>query len=207
MEVGSQSETESTEAKQQEYLQRFLAAASKLEKKYIPREKYDQASKKLANILHQNWVDGYKANPKNYDSNGELKPRWRVAEDEEWLAIARSSESEYHRHYRKNPDTLKEEVDIAALTNEQLPLNRRQENEEAAAFAVGQIKDAKSGPGDYLDEGFLVGASHEVHEAWKKRNTWAHDNKELMKPYRDLTLDEKLKDQEHIVLAAELVAG
>lgn len=192
--------------REQAYTKRFLDAAKILRTRYTPEQKFAEGEKKLANILHENWRSAYKANPDNWIGD-KLKPRWKSVDDPDWLNRAENSEDPLHQFFRLNPQTNQSEVDIALASNDQLPLNRRQENDEAAKFAIGQIRSAMMPPGDEMDEGFLVGASHEVHEAWKKRNTWARGDKQLMTAYRDLPLVEKLKDMEHVVLAAEVLAG
>jgi hypothetical protein len=192
--------------REQEYIQRFVKAVDVVSHKLINENEYVEAEKKLAQILHENWQASYKTNPDNYDDKGQIKPRWRAAVDDEWIKLASDPDHPYHKHFRINPDTNAPEVDIYAFKNSDLPQNRRFENDAAAEFAVNEIRDAKMTPGDIMDEGFFIGAAREVHEEWKKRNPWAKNNEDVWQHFRDIPLVEQLKDMEHLVLAAELLA-
>lgn len=193
----------SLEEKELDYLRRFKDAFTGVEAKTISEDQYANAVVPLENMLHEKWLATYKAKPDNYE-NGELKPRWKPFNDPEWQRLAETENHPYKNFFRINPENGKTEVDISGLRNSELPKQPREENQQAAKFAIDKIREAKK-EGAYPSRSLLDQYSDEVHQEWQRRNaSWASGD--LMKPYKDIPLEEQLKDMEHLVLAAEILA-
>lgn len=140
----------------------------------------DAGEAAAASAGHALWQKDYKA------ANGD-KPRIKKTKDADYI--------------KKNGT---DEVDIAKTDFKDLPKDIAKENTDsgkAARYAIADLINGYKYDGmkkkkvSYKDEDDLIEkASSDVHDAWMKRNgSWAPP--EQMKPYKDLTDDEKEKDR------------
>lgn len=124
--------------------------------------------------------------------------RWRLKEDGTYEPrIIETKDAERIRKYWTN------QVDIANTKFEDLPLDRKYENLEAAKVAVDLVYD-KISKWEDISPKLLEEMSAKVHEERLKRNPRAKWS-ELDKLYYELPESEKLKDRDHILQAIEKI--
>ena len=143
---------------------------------------YRNAVNYVADAMHDKWRD----------DRGHA-PRWKEmdAESIAWLA-----KSPANANAVRITDKYVAEIDIAALTNSQLPPQFSGENNSAAEGAVSIVLD---NPTMTTDEVATV-----VHSQWVERNaSWAAA--ELQVPYDQLPDVEQEKDRVIVRLALEAV--
>lgn len=98
-----------------------------------------------------------------------------------------------------------DQVDIANCSFYELPFNCQFENLEAARIVINLVYD-KIINGILISLDDLEYMSSIVHDEWLKRNSWAYDSKpELTVSYEQLSLEEKNKDKNQVILAIKKV--
>jgi len=137
-----------------------------------------QAVSDAADALHDAWRRDYRA------ANGNV-PRWKPLTDQSvaWLGEHSGTPD---AALRVNPETGKKEIDIAALSNRQLPPQYSGEN---TAAARGAIKAIRANPQSDPER-----VASTVHDQWLSRNgSWAPGSQKV--PYARLTEAEKEEDR------------
>jgi len=136
---------------------------------------------KVASVFHEKWRENRLMNNEKY------KPMIEKSEDKEWNV----------KHWT---DT----VDIANTEFEDLPLNRKYENLEAAKVAVDLVYE-KVVNWEKINSEMIEEMSKIIHEKWLERNgiQWSFENQRV--EYRDLSEEEKVKDRIQIELAIQII--
>jgi hypothetical protein len=137
-----------------------------------------QAISDAADALHDAWRIDYRA------TSGDV-PRWKPLNDQSvtWLGEHPGAPD---AALRVNPETAKKEIDIAALSNRQLPPQYSDENTAAARGAIEVIKANPQADTEHL--------ASTVHDQWLSRNgSWAPECQKV--PYPSLPEAEKAKDR------------
>lgn len=136
---------------------------------------------RVASVFHEKWREN------RLMDNGKYNPMIEKSEDKEWNV----------KHWT---DT----VDIANTEFEDLPLNRKYENLEAAKVAVDLVYE-KVVNWEKINSEMIEEMSKIVHEKWLERNgaQWSFENQRV--EYRDLSEEEKVKDRIQIELAIQII--
>ena len=137
--------------------------------------------KKVASVFHEKWRENRLMNNEKY------KPMIEKSEDKEW-----------------NMKHWTDIVDIANTEFEDLPLNRKYENLEAAKVAVDLVYE-KVVNWEKINSEMIEEMSKIIHEKWLERNgtQWSFENQRV--EYRDLSEEEKVKDRIQIELAIQII--
>lgn len=140
----------------------------------------------MGSDLHEAWRAGRKR------EDGTYEPRIKKTKDKAYISA----------HNGKN------EVDIANLTFEELPIDWQYENLEAAKVAIAQTFDIIMS-GKKITKEMIEEMSSVVHDEWLKRNDWVlspeYGDPVLARPYAELPEEEKAKDRVQIRQAMEKV--
>jgi len=137
-----------------------------------------QAVSDAADALHDAWRRDYRA------ANGNV-PRWKPLNDQSvaWLGEHSGTPD---AALRVNPETGKKEIDIAALSNRQLPPQYSGENTAAARGAIEAIRANPQSDPEHV--------ASTVHDQWLSRNgSWAPESQKV--PYPSLPEAEKEEDR------------
>jgi len=136
---------------------------------------------KVASVFHEKWRENRLMNNEKY------KPMIEKSEDKEWNV----------KHWT---DT----VDIANTEFEDLPLNRKYENLEAAKVAVDLVYE-KVVNWEKINSEMIEEMSKIIHEKWLERNgiQWSFENQRV--DYQNLSEEEKAKDRIQIELAIQII--
>jgi hypothetical protein len=146
---------------------------------------HENAVNYVADAMHDQWRELYRV------QNGDV-PRWKKlnADSHKWLANNPAASD----HVRSFDGSL--DIDIAALSNRQLPAQFSGENTASATSAVNTVLSQPAATPDQL--------AAVVHDEWIERNaSWA--SAELKRPYAELSEDEQRKDRAIVWLALEAV--
>ena len=130
---------------------------------------------KIASALHEDWRAGRK------HEDGTFEPRWKKIKDAGF--VSQLDENNLPANIRKTDNGY--EIDIANTSYENLSADWQEEN-RAAGEVVGALLNWNQ-PLTIAEVGYYI------HEEWLKRNEWAKGG-ELDVPYKDLPLEEQLKD-------------
>jgi len=136
---------------------------------------------KVASAFHEKWRENRLQNDGNYKSMIEK------SEDEEW-----------------NIEHWTDVVDIANTKFEDLPLNRKYENLQAAQVVVNLVYD-KVVNWEEINSEMIEEMSKIVHEKWFERNgkQWSFENQRV--EYENLSEEEKTKDRVQIQIAIQII--
>lgn len=136
---------------------------------------------KVASIFHE------KRRENRLLDNWKYKPMIEKSEDEGWTKL----------HWT-------DVVDIANTKFEDLPLNRKYENLEAAKVAVDLVYE-KIVNKEKIDSEMIEEMSKIVHGKWFERNgvQWSFENQRVV--YQKLSEEEKEKDRIQIQLAIQII--
>ena len=143
----------------------------------------------------------------------------------EWIKESFESAKEYfaqkmgsylHEEWRKTrlredwsyEPRMKDGVDIANTSFEDLPSKWKYENLEAARVVVGLVYEKVVNWEEITSE-MIEEMSSIVHERWLERNDWVYDaqywNPVLAQPYEALPEEEKAKDRAQIEAAIKII--
>lgn len=136
---------------------------------------------RVASVFHEKWREN------RLMDSGKYNPMIEKSEDKEWNV----------KHWT---DT----VDIANTKFEDLPLNRKYENLEAAKVAVDLVYE-KVVNWEKINSEMIEEMSKIVHEKWLERNgvQWSFENQRV--DYQNLSEEEKSKDRIQIELAIQII--
>jgi Fe-S cluster assembly scaffold protein SufB len=140
-----------------------------------------------ADELHEEWKDAY------FEQHGEGAERWKVMKPASvaWVEENGNVPADALRQGESG-----QEINIAALTNSQLPPQFSGEN---TASAKGAIEAIQNNPSADIDTLAAI-----VHDQWLERNgSWAAE--ELKKPYDELSEPEKEKDRAVVRVAQKSI--
>lgn len=135
------------------------------------RQKTDRRERMIVQVAtasHEQWRNQWRA------SHGD-EPRLKPTHDRVWTKTNKTNV-----------------VDIAALAYPDLPSDWQAESRASAEVAVDLVLTAGR-----HDEAFVEWASDIIHDQWIKRNH-AHASEELLRPYAELSDEEKEKDRFHV---------
>lgn len=144
-------------------------------------EAIDQAVAALGSAFHEDW------RTTRLNEDGTYEPRVKQTNDSEWIEANGTNE-----------------VDIANTTYEDLPVDWRTENEEAAKVVVG-VFDERNGAINLEDPDTRTTVGEQIHAAWLSRNEWAKGG-DLDVPFTDLPINEQNKDLDQVKIAQEVFA-
>lgn len=130
---------------------------------------------KIASALHEDWRSCRKR------EDGTFEPRWKKIKDAAF--VSQLDENNLPANIRKADNGY--EIDIANTPYENLSADWQEENRAAGEVVGTLLTCGYSVPleevGDY------------IHMKWLERNEWAKGG-ELDVPYKDLPLEEQMKD-------------
>ena len=131
---------------------------------------------KVASVFHEKWRE-----------NRLYKPMIEKSDDKEW-----------------NIEHWTDVVDIANTKFEDLPLNRKYENLQAAEVVVNLVYD-KVVNWEIFNSEMIEEMSEVVHEKWLERNwiKWSLENQRV--DYEKLSEKEKAKDRAQIETAIQII--
>jgi hypothetical protein len=115
----------------------------------------------------------------HFAQRGEGTPRWKGTTDRAWIDAAQGDIASGTSWIRTVPDgsgVTRYEVDIAALKNEALPIDRAVEN-FASGFIVIRELLAEMQSGVKPDEPVVLRIADHVHAAWLQRNSYVFDRR------------------------------
>jgi hypothetical protein len=159
----------------------------------------DQAIAIAANELHEAWKLTH------FAQKGKGAPRWKALTEDDVAWVNKNRQKGVLMEAIKlNERGQPEQVNIAALSNDQLPPSHAKENTASAQSAIQIILDNRPAldPTDNKDMEALAAL---VHKAWNERHAnddWAKD---LRVSYDALSEPEKAKDRAVIKAAAEAI--
>ncbi len=168
----------------------------------------------VANLMHENWLEGYKANPAKKNDDVSLKPNPKVIpgyntydSEAEVLVAFHALEGKGWKGLSvgQNTKTSKYEVrqDIARPAAEVMTAVHKSLNGDAAKLYVEMLENKyKTGTALPQSEAEIAILSSEVHDIWMKLNdnSWSRNesNEHLFKPYSELPASEQIKDLDAI---------
>ena len=139
----------------------------------------------------------------SYDLGSDMHDIWRMTR--------KKNDGSFESRIKKSTDLKWNDmhgtdlVDIANCSFYELPFNWQYENLEASRVVINLVYD-KIVNGVFISSDDLEEMSSIVHDEWLKRNSWAYDSKpELTVSYEQLSLEEKNKDKNQVILAIKKV--
>jgi len=136
---------------------------------------------KVASVFHEKWREN------RLQKDGNYKSMIEKSEDED-----------------RNIIYWTDQVDIANTKFENLPLNRKYENLQAAQVVVNLVYD-KVVNWEEINSEMIEEMSKIVHEKWFERNgkQWSFENQRV--EYENLSEEEKTKDRVQIQIAIQII--